>query len=88
VPIPALAEVQVALESAVAEVTQLQGHELKRVLRTGTVASTDNRNWELLPDNSPSAVSARAGRLRWTWKARRLPPTDFASGCPTARCCA
>jgi AMP nucleosidase len=53
VPIPALAEVQVALESAVAEVTQLQGHELKRVLRTGTVASTDNRNWELLPDNKP-----------------------------------
>ena len=53
VPIPALAEIQVALESAVAEVTQLQGHELKRVLRTGTVASTDNRNWELLPDNTP-----------------------------------
>ncbi|MBK6928737.1 MAG: AMP nucleosidase [Comamonadaceae bacterium] len=53
VPIPALAEIQVALESAVAEVTQLKGHELKRVLRTGTVASTDNRNWELLPDNSP-----------------------------------
>jgi AMP nucleosidase len=53
VPIPALAEVQVALESAVAEITQLKGHELKRVLRTGTVASTDNRNWELLPDNKP-----------------------------------
>ena len=30
VPIPALAEVQVALESAVAEVTQLKGYELKR----------------------------------------------------------
>ena len=53
VPIPALAEVQVALETAVAEVTQLHGHALKRVLRTGTVASTDNRNWELLPDNTP-----------------------------------
>jgi AMP nucleosidase len=49
VPIPPLAEVQVALESAVAEITQLQGYELKRVMRTGTVASTDNRNWELLP---------------------------------------
>jgi AMP nucleosidase len=22
-------------------------------MRTGTVASTDNRNWELLPDNTP-----------------------------------
>ena len=53
VPIPALAEVQVALEQAVAEVTQLSGYELKKIMRTGTVASTDNRNWELLPDNLP-----------------------------------
>jgi AMP nucleosidase len=53
VPIPALAEVQVALEQAVAEVTQLQGYELKKILRTGTVASTDNRNWELLPNAGP-----------------------------------
>ena len=53
VPIPALAEIQVALEQAVRDVTQCQGAELKRILRTGTVASTDNRNWELLPDNTP-----------------------------------
>jgi AMP nucleosidase len=53
VPIPALAEVQVALEAAVAGVTQLHGFELKRILRTGTVASTDNRNWELLPHPGP-----------------------------------
>ena len=53
VPVPALAEIQVALERAVAEVTQLSGFELKRVLRTGTVASTDNRNWELLPHPGP-----------------------------------
>ncbi|MDD2919814.1 AMP nucleosidase [Rhodoferax sp.] len=53
VPIPALAEIQVALASAVTEVTQLKGPELKRIMRTGTVASTDNRNWELLPDNGP-----------------------------------
>ena len=53
VPIPALAEIQVALEAAVSQVTKLQGAELKRVMRTGTVASTDNRNWELLPDNGP-----------------------------------
>ena len=49
VPIPPLAEVQLALEQAVADVTQLQGYELKKIMRTGTVASTDNRNWELLP---------------------------------------
>ena len=53
VPIPPLAEVQVALEQAVADVTQLEGYELKRILRTGTVASTDNRNWELLPHPGP-----------------------------------
>jgi AMP nucleosidase len=53
VPIPALAEIQVALEQAVADVTHLQGAELKHIMRTGTVASTDNRNWELLPSNQP-----------------------------------
>ena len=47
VPIPALAEMQVALEQAVGEVTGLNGFELKRIMRTGTVASVDNRNWEL-----------------------------------------
>ncbi|MBN1240098.1 MAG: AMP nucleosidase [Gammaproteobacteria bacterium] len=47
VPIPALAEMQVALEQAVGEVTGLTGFDLKRVMRTGTVASVDNRNWEL-----------------------------------------
>ena len=48
VPIPALAEIQVALEQAVADVTQMGRDELKRIMRTGTVASTDNRNWSLL----------------------------------------
>ena len=47
VPIPALAEVQVAIEQSVGEVTGLAGFELKRIMRTGTVASVDNRNWEL-----------------------------------------
>ena len=36
-----------------AEVTGCNGVELKRIMRTGTVASTDNRNWELLPDQTP-----------------------------------
>jgi AMP nucleosidase len=51
VPIPALAEIQLALEKAVADVTRCEGADLKRIMRTGTVASTDNRNWELLPGN-------------------------------------
>ncbi|SON54673.1 AMP nucleosidase [Hartmannibacter diazotrophicus] len=53
VPIPPLAEVQVALEEAVAEVTGLTGWELKRVMRTGTVATIDNRNWELRDHHEP-----------------------------------
>ena len=53
VPIPALAEIQIALERAVAEVTQLEGYELKRIMRTGTVATIDNRNWELRDQSGP-----------------------------------
>jgi AMP nucleosidase len=53
VPIPPLAEVQIALQTAVTDVTRLEGYELKRVMRTGTVASTDNRDWELLPQQTP-----------------------------------
>ncbi|HUP08509.1 MAG TPA: AMP nucleosidase [Caldimonas sp.] len=59
VPIPPLAEVQLALEAGVAEVTQLKGYELKRVMRTGTVASTDNRNWELLPSRHGGSTPER-----------------------------
>ncbi len=59
VPIPALAEVQLALEQAVAEITRLQGYELKKIMRTGTVASTDNRNWELLPNRNVSSTPER-----------------------------
>ena len=53
VPIPALAEIQIALEQAVADVTQLEGYELKRIMRTGTVATIDNRNWELRDHSGP-----------------------------------
>ncbi len=53
VPIPALAEIQVALEEAVAEETKLKGYDLKRIMRTGTVASFDNRNWELRDQSGP-----------------------------------
>ncbi|MCA3449385.1 MAG: AMP nucleosidase [Rhodobacterales bacterium] len=53
VPIPALAEIQIALQQAVAEVTRLDGYELKRIMRTGTVATIDNRNWELRDQSGP-----------------------------------
>ena len=53
VPIPPLAEIQIALEQAVARVTELEGYELKRIMRTGTVATIDNRNWELRDQSGP-----------------------------------
>ena len=53
IPIPALAEIQIALEQSVAQVTQLEGYELKRIMRTGTVATIDNRNWELRDQSGP-----------------------------------
>jgi AMP nucleosidase len=53
VPIPALAEIQIALQTAVADVTQLEGYDLKQIMRTGTVATIDNRNWELREQAGP-----------------------------------
>ncbi len=47
IPIPALAEVQVALQDAAALVTGETGDVLKERLRTGTVLTNDDRNWEL-----------------------------------------
>lgn len=51
VPVPAIAEVQVALQQATTLVTGLRDQDLKKRLRTGTVATTDNRNWELRVDD-------------------------------------
>jgi AMP nucleosidase len=56
VPIPALAEVQVALQEAAQRVTGDVGEALKQRLRTGTVVTNDDRNWE----------------LRWTQERRRI----------------
>jgi AMP nucleosidase len=47
IPVPPLAEVQVALAQAVSEITGAKGRVLKERLRTGTVVTTDDRNWEL-----------------------------------------
>ena len=47
VPIPAIAEIQQALYDAAIEVTGEDPQELKQRLRTGTVVTTDDRNWEL-----------------------------------------
>jgi AMP nucleosidase len=47
IPIPPIAEVQVALNRAAEIVTGEAGDALKARLRTGTVVTTDDRNWEL-----------------------------------------
>ena len=47
IPIPALAEIQIALEKAVGEICGVEGYDVKKIMRTGTVATTDDRNWEL-----------------------------------------
>jgi AMP nucleosidase len=56
IPIPAIAEVQVALAGAAEIVSGTDGMNLKKRMRTGTVVTTDDRNWE----------------LRYTHSARRL----------------
>ena len=56
IPIPALAEVQVALQDAAATVTGERGGALKARLRTGTVMANVDRNWE----------------LRWSQERRRI----------------
>jgi AMP nucleosidase len=56
IPIPAIAEVQQALAKAAEIVSGSGGADLKRRMRTGTVVTTDDRNWE----------------LRYTHSARRL----------------
>jgi len=47
IPIPPIAEVQLALSRAAERVTGESGDALKKRLRTGTVVTTDDRNWEL-----------------------------------------
>ena len=47
VPVPPIAEVQVALQEVTMAVTGLDAQGIKTRLRTGTVYTTDNRNWEL-----------------------------------------
>ncbi|WOE76553.1 AMP nucleosidase [Alterisphingorhabdus coralli] len=47
IPIPPIAEVQQALAEAAETISGSSGADLKRRMRTGTVVTTDDRNWEL-----------------------------------------
>ncbi|MBM3469117.1 MAG: AMP nucleosidase [Alphaproteobacteria bacterium] len=50
IPVPPIAEVQVALQHAVENISNHRKMPLKAGMRTGTVVTTDNRNWELRSD--------------------------------------
>jgi AMP nucleosidase len=47
IPVPAIAEVQVALQRGAERVSGESIDQLKARMRTGTVVTTDDRNWEL-----------------------------------------
>lgn len=57
IPIPAIAEVQVALAKAAEMVSGTGGADLKKRMRTGTVVTTDDRNWELRYSHSARRLS-------------------------------
>ena len=57
-------------------------------MRTGTVASTDNRNWELLPDNQPQRRFSQSRAVALDMESATIAANGFAFACPTAPCCA
>lgn len=57
IPIPAIAEVQVALAKAAELVSGTHGADLKKRMRTGTVVTTYDRNWELRYTHSALRLS-------------------------------
>ena len=57
IPLPAIAEVQQALAGAAEEVSGTHGADLKKRMRTGTVVTTDDRNWELRYTNTARRLS-------------------------------
>jgi AMP nucleosidase len=77
VPIPPLAEVQVALQTAVAEITGLSGFELKKIMRTGTVATIDNRNWELRDQSGPVARLSKARAIALDMESATIAANGF-----------
>jgi AMP nucleosidase len=61
IPLPAIAEVQQALAQAAEEISGTEGVDLKRRMRTGTVVTTDDRNWELQVSKSGDRLSLARG---------------------------
>ncbi|MET1756637.1 AMP nucleosidase [Novosphingobium sp. RD2P27] len=57
IPLPAIAEVQQALAQAAETVSGTGGMDLKKRMRTGTIITTDDRNWELRYSHSARRFS-------------------------------
>ena len=47
IPLPTIAEVQIAITTAICDVMDLSNTQMKRHVRTGTVVTTSDRNWEM-----------------------------------------
>ena len=86
-PVPALAEVQVALQEAAALVTGERGDALKRAAahRHGGHLRRPQLGAALVAGAPPHQQRAPSPS---TWKAPPSPPRATACACPTARCCA
>lgn len=76
-PLPALAEVQIALEQAVGRVTGLRGYELKKIMRTGTVATIDDRNWELQEYAIPMKVLGQSRAIAMDMESATIAANGF-----------
>ncbi len=77
IPVPALAEIQIALEQAVSRVTGLRGYELKKIMRTGTVATIDDRNWELQPYQIPMQVLSASRAIAMDMESATIAANGF-----------
>jgi AMP nucleosidase len=57
-------------------------------MRTGTVASTDNRNWELLPDNLPQRRFSQSRAVALDMESATIAANGFRFRVPYGTCCA
>ena len=77
---------QQALQDAAARITGEQGEALKKRLRTGTVLTYDDRNWELRwAQERPLINLSRAVAV--DMESGTIAAQGIACACRTARCC-
>jgi len=87
IPLPAIAEVQQALARAAEEISGTAGADLKKRMRTGTVVTTDDRNWELQVTNTGHRLSlSRAVGI--DMESATIAAQGYRSAYLTGRCCA